>query len=577
MPGLPGFSYVPVAARRLVAARLVYVNERLIDPRRVIEDYTFAVPTELEAADAYRDDQKEFLADRYGGNGIGINCGAGRAGQYGGFQLKGIGRTPLLGVGSLDETFWHSHGGISLVDAIQEAVWGEVFAVALPHGSARVAAIIATGTDCWYEGPGGARSRAPRALVLRQVTIRPAHFMRALYFPQPAAWPFGSDTDRVRVAIRSLADVFRQLGMARHTGEPQAIGSGLIEMIERLGRQTAHAQIRRLMHGAISPSNVALDGRWVDFGTATQLPTYANTKSKGAPRQFACLWQEQDRVRAIVEPLCFYLNKYSSLAQHGAQIASEALSSHFDATYATARNYAPASMLGLPFSILVRTANSVALRDFAQALAEVVREGNCVPVESRLDDTSSLGKNHLGLIICALARSADGGSLELGLNGIIGDPVLREVLQSRFKSVFALACAEAATFGIGSQPLATLLWIAGVKAAYSMTSLFRKNMIEDNRRLVFESGDDSCRDEMIRNKIHRLAREVTLLFAPVAGWRAILVDDGEREIAYCAREARWYARTGFSEDVLGSRLPTDMMEELLGRYFGLSAQTFAIA
>lgn len=571
MAVLPRSSYVSVIARRLENARLVYANEQLIDPSRVIAEYAFAVPTELEPADAYGKEHREFWADRYGGDGIGVNGGSGRSAQDDWFQLKGIGRTPLLGRGVSDDSFWHSHGGISLVDAIQEAVWGEVFARALPHGASRVAAIIATGTDCWYE-VDGSRSRAPRALILRQIAVRPAHFMRAVYFTRATGDLHVSDTERVRCAVRSLTTVFKQLGMVGQGSETDVLGSGLLVMVERLGMQIAHAQVRRLMHGAISPSNVGLDGRWVDFGTATQLPTFANTKSRGAPRQFATLWQEQDRVKAFIDPLCFYLNKYSTLATYKARIAPELLARHFDSSYATSRNQALVGMLGLPFNKLVRAAKSSALEEFSAALATLLRAGHGAPVESRWDDTSSLGRNHLGQVICALALSISNGPNDDGLHGLVQEPQLRKEVWNRFRSFFAVVAAEAGTMGIGARPVATLLWIAGLKAGRSLTALFRKNMIDDNRRIVFESSDILGCDEAVRQKVNGLGETAGLLFAPLIDWQTVVFRGGGREISYCARRACWIERACGDGDVDGSTLAAPTVTELLTSQFGKIAQ-----
>lgn len=568
---LPRSSYVSVTARRLKNARIVYANQQLINPDRVIEEYAFAVPTEIEPADAYGEEQKVFWADRYGGDGIGVNGGSGRSAQDDWFQLKGIGRTPLLGPDPSEDTFWHSHGGISLVEAIQETVWGEVFTRVLPHGASRVAAIIATGTECWYE-INGSKSRAPRALVLRQITVRPAHYMRALYFAKAAEYPHVSDAERVRAAVQSLTTAFKQLGMARQGSEADLLGSGLMVMADRLGMQTAYAQVRRLMHGAISPSNVALDGRWVDFGTATHLPTFANTKSRGAPRLFATLWQEQDRVKAFIDPLCFYLNKYSNLTMDRARISPTLLAGHFDSCYASSRSQALVGMLGLPFNRLVRAANSSALRNFSAILAAMLREGHGIPVESRWDDTSGLGRNHLGPAICTLALSISTESNNNCLVGLVQEEQLRKEIWYRFRSFFELVAEEAGTMNIGKRPIATLLWIAGLKAGHSLTALFRKNMIDDNQRIVFESPDTLGCDEAVRCKVNSLGEAAGLLFAPLTDWDSVVFRGGGREVAYCARRAFWIERRSGEANGEFSRLSAPAVTELLTTQFGNNAQ-----
>ena len=74
--------------------------------------------------------QKVFLGERYGGEGLGVHGGGVRCGVAGVHQVKGIGRNPLVGD---SPDFWHSHGGASLAEGLYEAVWGEVLQRALPH------------------------------------------------------------------------------------------------------------------------------------------------------------------------------------------------------------------------------------------------------------------------------------------------------------------------------------------------------------------------------------------------------------------------------------------------------------
>jgi hypothetical protein len=88
--------------------------------------------------------------DRYYGSAMGDHAGSARGGILlsKNVFLKGIGRTPLAGVGGPR----HRDGGLQLVHAIAEAVYGEL-ATYLSAGAARVVAILDQGRTVGRCGP----------------------------------------------------------------------------------------------------------------------------------------------------------------------------------------------------------------------------------------------------------------------------------------------------------------------------------------------------------------------------------------------------------------------------------------
>ena len=128
-------------------------------------------------------DQSQSLTvkgERYGGAGLGSNGGGVRCGNVGNLQIKGCGRNSLAG-GTTD--FFHNYGGASLKECLLEAIWGEVLSHALPFKGVRSAAVIGTGSTVPRKFPSRFETiNEPRALVIRQTVIRPAHFMRAVFF-----------------------------------------------------------------------------------------------------------------------------------------------------------------------------------------------------------------------------------------------------------------------------------------------------------------------------------------------------------------------------------------------------------
>ena len=137
-----------------------------------------AIPTILidsDTGEMFDDDVTVGYADRYGGSGIGLNGGSGRAAVVNGYLVKGVGRTPL--VSSLtDES--HASGGAYLEESIRETIFAEIVRAEFPCSAIPVLAIIDTGLIQIFEESAGPKMER-RTLLIRPSFIRPAHFERA--------------------------------------------------------------------------------------------------------------------------------------------------------------------------------------------------------------------------------------------------------------------------------------------------------------------------------------------------------------------------------------------------------------
>src|SRR5690348_8288649 len=140
---LPSSSFVPFTAWRLTHPNVVWANEDADQSLDVLE-HAFCGLIEDEPVSAFSAESREYFAERYGGRGVGLNGGGARCGTTGLVQIKGIGKTPLVGVKSTEAE--HSYGGASLQEAVREALWGEICHIALPFGAVRSFGIIETGT-----------------------------------------------------------------------------------------------------------------------------------------------------------------------------------------------------------------------------------------------------------------------------------------------------------------------------------------------------------------------------------------------------------------------------------------------
>ena len=206
-----------------------------------------------------------MYADRYGGVGVSPALGSGRAGflPYGNLCIKGLGLTPLFKHDDPDD-FEHSHGGLPMDEALAESLFGEVNMNLFTLGSARLLAII--DNDEFITYPEG--HKVPRVLAARAgQQLRPGHLL----------------AKRIR---RRGARLETFLRMTRETGQlvmQQRAGASKLPDIKATMRRiindharTSAEQLRwRMIHGALTSSNMEISGAMLDLPTQSTQPRTA--------------------------------------------------------------------------------------------------------------------------------------------------------------------------------------------------------------------------------------------------------------------------------------------------------------
>lgn len=304
---LPSSSLVEFEARRLASPTLLWTTDPALAPT-ILRDYAFCKPLPGDPEGAYLSETRTFAGERYGGANAAYNGGGVRCGEVDGISIKGIGQNAL--VGSTTD-FYHSYGGASLNEGIAETVWGEVANLALPFGGVRVLGLLDTGTRVpLMLAPEDIDPTTRRALILRHATPRAAHFMRAVYYrPSELMRRSVSDAERTRAAIGSIGETFNALygGAPADKLDPYYLNECLVETFQRYAAQIAAARSKRIMHSAITDSNLTLDGSWLDFATATTVYDYGRIYAAPFSPDFT---QEGANMNQIITDLLFYLKKY---------------------------------------------------------------------------------------------------------------------------------------------------------------------------------------------------------------------------------------------------------------------------
>jgi len=200
-----------------------------------------------------------LYADQYGGSDI-LPCrGAGRSGflSHGNFYLKGVGHTPLYKK-HRDDDFQHTHGGLSLFECMLEALFGEVSAHFLTHGSARILAILDQGDFTIH--PDG--TRVARAIAVRAGSqLRPGHVF---------AYTVQGQAARLEQFLR----------IVRATGQlvRRDLTATMLRIVDDHALTAAELYRWRMFHGAISMSNMEMSGAMLDTTTQSIQPRTAPLK-----------------------------------------------------------------------------------------------------------------------------------------------------------------------------------------------------------------------------------------------------------------------------------------------------------
>jgi hypothetical protein len=255
-------AYAGFSAAKLKGAQTVWINRDYTQSpepadcpwQAFANRFAYLIPGGM-LFDTLRFDESDritLLAERYGGSGIADNGGGVRCGTLGAYQIKGLGQNLLVGSGA---DVAHSYGGLRAAAAVHEAVYSELLNHILPYGAARAWGIILTGPEAAF---GAAPAREWGGLLVRDNVIRPANFLRAPDYvaTRPDALTMISDVGRVRRLNRELKNSLDARG---------GVGRFLINFLAKCASQFAFARVARLMHGGVSPSNLSLDGRWLDL------------------------------------------------------------------------------------------------------------------------------------------------------------------------------------------------------------------------------------------------------------------------------------------------------------------------
>lgn len=357
-----------------------------ITEENILNRLGYAKPLKGEAKSLYTGETAVFYSDYYGGEYIAYNYGSGRAASRGGIQLKGIGQTAMISRISKREYQHHASGKKGIKEGVFEVLRSHAAANEFPYGANRVLALFATGSKVLIDG-----IESERVVVARPEPLRPAHAI--------ANDNFGRG--RIKQEKDRAASVQRRL---KAKLEGVSLRHMIFEMYERAARTAAFAYVNRYYHGAITASNLELNGQLVDFGLFLAVNGYERIGR--SPEDFN--GNGEGYKQALGE---FLQALHKSGAVSTVDLPTlESMNQHFDYMLARASRTAFLVLTGLPLESLDAYAAresrlNVDLSKFATLLRAVAYSGNdeFQPVAS--DYFKATGHYDLQRILTKLASS----------------------------------------------------------------------------------------------------------------------------------------------------------------------------
>jgi hypothetical protein len=323
--------------------------------------------------------QLPFSYEQYGGEGVGTNGGGARIGSFKNYQFKGIGVTPVVGE---TNNLYNSNGMYPLYEAVVESVCSQVYQHILPLGTVRYHAILDNGvSDHFYTAEEPDKKQMgdmPLAIGVREIARRPAHYLRAGHYkPHP----------KYRLQVPSDVYRTRKINQSLRTelGGDNAYIQHIGRFLAGCANQFAFAKLFRISHGAVTPSNLSMDGCWLDLTNTTFVPGGDNYYAGNPDMLFL---EEPGKIARFVEEMLYTYGKYNEVELNIAPL----LQYYFEQFDAYFCHYIP-ELVGLPANTCAAESTLPARRSMAvwynQHLRQAMPKGG-VPRQEKANDPTVL-------------------------------------------------------------------------------------------------------------------------------------------------------------------------------------------
>ncbi|WP_339492228.1 hypothetical protein [Pseudomonas sp. EA_15y_Pfl2_R67] len=488
---------IPFEANRLECASVIFFNSELNlteTADEVSEACAYIIPDNIVGLTA--PDKKVFFAERYGGDGILRNGGGGRGGYDGKYSIKGIGTNKLVADCS-DPS--HADGKLRLLDAIYEAIWGEIINIALPYGATRTLAIILTSEKYLID-----EELHNRALSVREPTVRPAHFMRALMYKEKKGSLFEKDFKRVEAAIKKLVDFlpYDEFKVDDAVSRNVRLSRGLTSLSKRYARQFAYARAKRIVHRTVSASNVAIEGGWLDL-TRTTIFTDDLFKDKFDFDSFA---MEFTPAVQSLRHISFYCYKYLGISKDDSSEIFRSAAYEFSKEYSLSLSIGLMAQAGFSVLFTSKLCETDQFSRMSTLLRKVMEQNGYGVREVKTSEGWEGFEFNVARTLKAMLSFCMGNNEKPGDSYDGQNPSHLDIYKVFFESV----CALAITIGIAEKSLIRGMWISITKFTRTPKLLHQKYLDAAINDLSESLDKNTLKKEGVQEFINNVASSATL-------------------------------------------------------------------
>lgn len=499
-------SFIPVQVHRNENTKVIWINQNklgfeegnLCKEKVFRETFSYYISAHDNEPSKSAREELAVYSDRYGGAGTNSNGGGARSAYIDNYQVKGIGRTVLA---HEERDVWHSYGGLTAIEAVYEAAMSLVCSNILPCGAIKHVGVISTGEESafYYD-----LTPTQGALLVRRSALRPAHLLRNAWYKNRDLL---SDNARTKFSCQNFYNIL---------GGEKTLQSTLHNFVLNCANQSALSFLIRFFHGSISPSNISIDGRWLDLANTGFTPS---GKNYGGPFP---VHEEWKKVAGIIDELVYSINKYT-----GSNIDSDYLiRGYFDLFDNYIAFHLPAP-LGLPYSNRVQKNKSKA--DLIKVLFRTV-EGTG-KVETEWPDKVLYDDPFLRLIESLYFNFLKRNVAKDPSNVYIDDICKEEYYQDFENLIMESFEAIEKKEGVKSLGPYTLACAITSFSRFYLSSLYYKWNLEKEVRKAIERGD--IRD--CSSIIELCGYTSSLLYKKVISDPVLVYEDFKLKIFYCCR------------------------------------------
>lgn len=272
-------------------------------------------------------EQLQFTAERYA-TGLLAHGGGARVGNIQGLQIKGIGPNILT---NSNAPIWYSYGGMSLIDGILDCIISKILLKIHPELCVPMVGILATNSTGGLYCDNITKEKLSNykiedyhkvwgGLLLRNAELRPAHFMPSQGFSETQARNSNIPPESIRIH-----DTWLYIISLFPTAK--SFLNWLMDFSDKSIENLGLAHAYGIFHGGLTPSNISMDGKWIDINQVQYSDSHSPTLIDPA--------EELKVVLKTIKTLIYLYRKYSSI-----NIEDSVLLNHYQNKYYSIKNEA---------------------------------------------------------------------------------------------------------------------------------------------------------------------------------------------------------------------------------------------